>query len=51
MVTLTSADNALKSVYLEVLQNQLNTGINPFLAKIKNSTKEICRIILCKNLS
>lgn len=41
MVTLTSADNALKSVYLEVLQNQLNTGINPFLAKIKNSTKDV----------
>lgn len=41
MVTLTSADNALKSVYLEVLQNQLNTGVNPFLAKIKNSTKDV----------
>ena len=41
MVTLTSADNALKTVYLDVLANQLNTKINPFLAKIKNTTKDV----------
>lgn len=41
MVTITSAENALKSVYLEVLQNQLNTAINPFLAKIKNTTRDV----------
>jgi len=34
MVTLESADNVLKQVYLEVISNQLNTNANPLLTKI-----------------
>lgn len=41
MVTLTSADKALKSLYLGVVTEQLNTGINPFLAKIKMSSSDV----------
>ena len=41
MVTMTSADNALKSLYLDVVTEQLNTGINPLLAKIKQSTNDV----------
>ncbi len=41
MVTLTSADNALKSVYLGVVANQLNINANPLLAKIKHTTQDV----------
>ncbi len=41
MVTMTSADNALKSLYLDVVTEQLNTGVNPLLAKIKQSTNDV----------
>lgn len=41
MVTLQSADNALKDVYLGVIANQLNLGVNPFLAKIKHTTSDV----------
>lgn len=41
MVTLESAQNALKSVYLEVISNQLNDKVNPLLAKIGQSTKDV----------
>ncbi len=41
MVTMTTADKALKSVYLDVVAEQLNTSINPFLAKIEKSTKDV----------
>lgn len=41
MVTLTSADKALKTLYLGVVTEQLNTEINPFLAKIKQSEKDV----------
>ena len=41
MVTLTSAENALKSVYLGVVANQLNVNANPLLGKIKQSTKDV----------
>ncbi len=41
MVTMTSADKALKSLYLGVVTEQLNTGINPFLAKINKSTSDV----------
>ncbi len=40
-VTLQNADNALKSVYLDVIAEQLNTGINPFLSAIKQSTEDV----------
>ena len=41
MVTLETADNALKSVYLGVVANQLNVSSNPLYAKIKRSNKDI----------
>lgn len=41
MVTLTSADKALKSLYLGVITEQLNTGINPLLARIKQTTQDV----------
>lgn len=41
MVTLTSADNALKNVYLEVISNQLNVNANPLFAKIKQTTADV----------
>ena len=41
MVTLTSAESALKNVYLGVVANQLNVNANPLLAKIKRSSKDV----------
>lgn len=40
-VTLSSAENALKSVYLDVIANQLNVKANPLLAQIKQSDANI----------
>ena len=41
MVTLQSAENALKTVYLGVVSNQLNTNANPLLGKIKQTSKDV----------
>ena len=41
MVTISSAENALKTLYLGVVSDQLNTGINPFFAKIKQTTSDV----------
>ena len=41
MVTLQNAENALKTYYLGVVANQLNTEINPLLAKIKQTTADV----------
>lgn len=41
MVSLQSADNALKSVYLGVVANQLNDKANPLLAKFKQTTNDV----------
>lgn len=41
MVTLTNANNALKEVYLGVVSEQLNTGVNPLLARIKQTTADV----------
>ncbi len=41
MVTMTSADSALKSLYLGVVSEQLNTGVNPLLAKIKQTSQDV----------
>ena len=38
MVTLETADNALKSFYLDAVTDSLNMKINPLLAKIKRTT-------------
>lgn len=41
MVTLQTAENALKEVYLGVVANQINIASSPLLAKIKRSSKDI----------
>jgi hypothetical protein len=41
MVTMQSADNALKTLYLGVVTEQLNTNINPLLCKIKQSSSDV----------
>ena len=41
MVTMTSADKALKTLYLGVVSDQLNTEINPLLARIKQTTSDV----------
>ena len=41
MVTLTTAENALKSVYLNAISNQLNVEANPLLSKIKHSSADV----------
>ncbi len=41
MVTLTTANNALKEVYLGVLSNQLNTSINPLLSRINQTSSDV----------
>ena len=37
MVTLSNAEKALKTFYLDVVTDQLNTKINPFLAKMEKN--------------
>lgn len=41
MVTTQTADNALKSFYLDAVSDALNTTVNPFLAQIKQSTSDV----------
>ena len=41
MVTISSADNALKTLYLGVVAEQLNTAVNPLLAKINQTTSDV----------
>ena len=41
MVTLTSADNALKQIYLGVVADQLNTAVNPLLARFEQTTSDV----------
>ncbi len=41
MITLSSAENALKTLYLGVVADQLNTGVNPLLAKIEQTTSNV----------
>lgn len=41
MITLESAEKALKDVYLDVVANQLNMNSNPLLTKIKQSTSDV----------
>ena len=40
-VNLTNADNALKTVYLDAISEQLNYNVNPFLAAIEKSTNDV----------
>ncbi len=41
MVTLQTAEDALKSVYLGVVSDQLNINANPLLSKIKQSSQDV----------
>lgn len=41
MVTLTNADNALKTLYLGVVAEQLNTSVNPLLARIEQTSSDV----------
>ena len=41
MVTMETADNALKSYYLGAVTEMLNTAANPLLAQIKQSTADV----------
>ena len=41
MITLSSAENVLKDVYLGVIADQINTKTNPLFSKIKRSTRNI----------
>ena len=41
MITLSTADKALKSVYLGVIGNQLNYGANALLSRIKQTTNNV----------
>lgn len=41
MVTLKTAESALKDVYLGVVANQLNVNANPLLAKIQHTKKDV----------
>lgn len=41
MVTISSADRALKTFYLGVLADQLNVGVNPLLAKIGQTSADV----------
>ncbi|MDE6210378.1 MAG: phage major capsid protein [Clostridia bacterium] len=41
MVTLETAEKALKSVYLNVVVDQLNVGVNPLLAKIEQTSSDV----------
>ncbi|MBQ8320353.1 MAG: phage major capsid protein [Clostridia bacterium] len=41
MVTLQTADNALKSFYLEAVSDTLNRKVNPFFAKVQQSTSDV----------
>lgn len=41
MTTLTSADNALKSIYLDIVSEQINTKTNPLLANINRTSSDV----------
>ncbi len=41
MVTCETADNVLKSYYLGAVSDQLNKGVNPLLAKIRQTTSDV----------
>ena len=40
-VNLANADSALKSAYLDVVTEQLNYNVSPFLAAISRSTNDV----------
>ncbi len=40
-ITITSAEKALKSFYLDAISEQLNTNVNPFLAAIEKTSSHV----------
>ena len=41
MVTMETADNALKSFYLDAVSEALNLNVNPLLAQIRQSIADV----------
>ena len=41
MVTLTTAENALKTLYLGVVTEQLNTSVNPLLSRFEQTSSDV----------
>ena len=41
MITISSAENALKTLYLGVVADQLNTAVNPLLARFDKTTSNV----------
>ncbi len=41
MITLSSAENALKTLYLGVVADQLNTAVNPLLARFEKTSSNV----------
>ena len=41
MITLNSAENALKTLYLGVVADQLNTAVNPLMARFEKTTSNV----------
>lgn len=41
MITINHADNALKTLYLAVMAEKLNTQINPLLTRIKQTSGDV----------
>ncbi len=50
MITLQTADNVLKSYYLDAVTEQVNSRISPFLAKIEKSSKYVTGKEIAKNV-
>lgn len=51
MISLKTADNALKNVYLEVLKNQFDYNVDPFFTKIEKTSNDISGSTVCKVVS
>ena len=41
MITINSAENALKTLYLDVVAEQLNTAVNPLLARFEKTSSNV----------
>lgn len=41
MISIYQAENALKKVYLDIISNQLNCNIDPFISKVEKTTKDV----------
>lgn len=51
MISLKTADSALKNVYLEVLKNQFDYNIDPFFTKIEKTSNDVSGGTVCKVVS